>query len=376
MIKKNGICFARYLYPLNFRKLQALQKPRDSRFLGNRESPTVDRILERSTACQVTDLRDKVYALLGILGYPSIKVDYRMTVEDVYTSFSQAVFEDARNIKLLHQFGIGRKIDTLPSWVIDLSVSSHVGRFQLNRNWKNEISKLIDQVMDGFRIDGSSMFIKGRQIDQVQEVGEALQPSNSPASRGHAAQTVFRNWELCAGRIKNPISGAPIPAAFWTTLGAHDHTLNGKYSPPAKYDDGFLQWYASFGSGELKKAYADHWRDAEIVRSWRRWQDKLKYGYIPGYMSGPADDIIIPSRMECCYGRRFFTTTGGSMGLCNARTKAGILIVFLSGGTYPFTLRPRDDNTFSMIGECYLYRFDEYGFTIEEVENFKEFILR
>lgn len=79
---------------------------------------------------------------------------------------------------------------------------------------------------------------------------------------------------------------------------------------------------------------------------------------------------------SACYDRSFFITNKGSMGLAPVQAKAGDSIVFFSGGLYPFILRPYGDGAYAIVGDCYLYDFDEFGFTREEIDGFEDFVLR
>lgn len=337
-----------------------------------RTSPSVESVLEHSIKCAVTDPRDKVYALLGFLDYPSVKVDYRLTVEEVYASFSGAVFEQDRSIMLLHKFGFEKELDSLPSWAMDLSAPRRFGRLpprSLIRRPDNA-SEPATRVLDGFKIQDSAMFIKGSRLDQIYEVGPTLPPPNLPdgPSPTHAeVRNVIHDWESCASRMPKRKFSVPIPAAFMTTLQAHDNTRN-RWMEPLKYGHYRSDWHDSLGTGPLKEAFPSYFRNAELIWLWME-----RFLAMPGATKLKRAGKAIPQEMECCYGRSFFTTTDGTMGLCHPRARPGDLVVFLSGASYPFTLRGRADGSFEMIGDCYLYDFDEHGWSEAQMRDFEEF---
>ncbi|KAF2171567.1 hypothetical protein M409DRAFT_50983 [Zasmidium cellare ATCC 36951] len=218
-------------------------------------------ILDYSIQCEATEPRDRVYALLGILPFPSIKVDYKLPVEEVYRSFSQAIFEQTRKIGLLHRFGFERNLGDLPSWVLDLSASTRTGMLPQNRGVPaardDEVRDLLSHAMDGFRTEGSAMFIRGSLIDHIHEVAQVLPPLDHPdvvAPTDSELKSVIRSWESCACRIKTPNFLAAVPAVFVQTLEAHDGTLN-RHLEPVKYPWSFWDSCAFFGFTEFKRTF-------------------------------------------------------------------------------------------------------------------------
>lgn len=76
-----------------------------------------------------------------------------------------------------------------------------------------------------------------------------------------------------------------------------------------------------------------------------------------------------------CYGRKFFITDRGSMGLAPPRARDGDDIVFFPGGKYPFIVRPKGNGTYELVGDCFLHDFDVFAlFQSENIES-QEYIL-
>ena len=132
----------------------------------------------------------------------------------------------------------------------------------------------------------------------------------------------------------------------------------------------YISWLERFGTGTLLAFEPEYLRDIEVILEWwgREYQDTWMRSDIDHFTS---------SMKKCCYGRSFFTTNNGSMVLANPRAAAGDIIVYFPGGLYPFILRPDGDDEYSLIGDCFLYDFDEFNkWTIEEVNDFKPFVIR
>jgi len=83
-------------------------------------------ILSRLRYTHSTDPRDKIYGLMGLVSEPhNIQVDYRKTVQQVFTEVAKHLLNSSQDLDLLCQsrwkyFGAGRMAD-LPSWVPDFN---------------------------------------------------------------------------------------------------------------------------------------------------------------------------------------------------------------------------------------------------------------
>lgn len=90
-----------------------------------RELTTVE-LIGISQACRATDLRDKVYGLLGMLSKPiaaRIYPDYgpSVRVQDVFIMFTKAIFEADGNLNTMGKITQNPlKTPNLPSWAFDL----------------------------------------------------------------------------------------------------------------------------------------------------------------------------------------------------------------------------------------------------------------
>jgi hypothetical protein len=64
------------------------------------------------------------------------------------------------------------------------------------------------------------------------------------------------------------------------------------------------------------------------------------------------------------HGRSFFTTEGGRIGIGPLHTRPGNLVCIFYNGGSPYILRPRDDNSYFLIGESYVHGL-MYGEALE-----------
>lgn len=90
------------------------------------KSTSLISLLDQYRRKDSTDPRDKVFALLGIAGSKDIlslscKVDYNMTVVEVYTNLASSYIQRDDNLDILSYTQCGPSIPGLPSWVPDWS---------------------------------------------------------------------------------------------------------------------------------------------------------------------------------------------------------------------------------------------------------------
>ena len=69
---------------------------------------------------------------------------------------------------------------------------------------------------------------------------------------------------------------------------------------------------------------------------------------------------------SCLFGRKFFISEQGSMGLCPENYQKGDIIVILLGCAVPLLLRPHDEGDYGLVGDVYLNGY-MYGKGIDEL---------
>lgn len=150
-----------------------------------------------------TDMRDKIYSLLGIsheVGPDAIQIDPDYTIDaiEVYRRFTVSILEQRRSLDILSVPRVSKasRVGELPSWVADWSVSdfSMTFRFMLNSeqyflDFKATPSSLAFSPQ--FREDNSILGLEGHVVDGIEEVGEV---------HSHHVEAKL-NWLQRMGRI-------------------------------------------------------------------------------------------------------------------------------------------------------------------------------
>ncbi|KAJ4316291.1 hypothetical protein N0V84_007936 [Fusarium piperis] len=351
-------------------------------------------VIRYSRACQSTEVRDRVYGLLGLFDPGFMVVNYDLPVEDIFRQFTEAAIRKTGDLGILKRFGLGPYSKSLPSWVPDFTDSVAVGTLP-RRQWyppfrdggeegyafrtedgtRSTVGSydLTSKVLPGldFR-PGGVLAIKGKIIDTIRALGPELLADTTFAPGTASFSHVMREWESLAATLAtrwDPSLASSVSQAFAGTLIAADGY------EILSTDVGFVQWYRHNGSGILEvEDPALFLREHEFYLWWqsvgkdKEDQDQNDLGH---EFNEFADKMEL-----ACYGRRFFTTEKGSMGLAGPRARVGDTIVYLPGGDHAFVLRRRDDGTgWTMAHDCYLYGLNPYALFEDEEHVVEEFLI-
>jgi hypothetical protein len=331
-------------------------------------------ILRYSRVCGTTEVRDKIYGILGLFKPGFVEVDYDLPVETIFHQFAEAVIQLTGNLNILKHAGMSQKFEGLPSWVPDFTETST--RSLRGYNWyvpwrANAEDHYEVRFADGKQISipredlalkylsglafsaDRSLLIKGKMVDTIRSVGVELPRGVSHAPGTDAFAHVMKEWETLATTLIPDWKTSPdssVSHAFATTLSAtHGDEI-------FSVDLGFTQWYRHCGATVLEKADPSMFlRDHEFYLWWSNVDKTDDEDEGLGYHIREFADRMI----HASYGRCLFTTEKGSMGLASSRVKAGDRIVYFPGSSEPFVLRKREDGKgWTLVGDCYLYGLD------------------
>jgi len=325
-------------------------------------------ILEYSRLCEATEVRDRIYGILGLFEPGFIEVDYNLPVGDIFKQFTEAVIKSTGNLGILTYAGLGN----YPSWVPDYTNSStrSLPEYHWYAPWRSNAPShyhcraadntlmsipredLAKKHLPGldFSADGA-LTVKGKMVATIRTVSVELPGGVTHAPGTEAFASVMEEWEQLAKTLvpnwKN--SRRPVSHAFAATLTA---TYRGDRSED---DVGFTQWYRHYGMGILEEADPSMFlRDHEFYLWWRSIGKPISDSDPDYYYLREFSEKM----MAASYNHCLFTTDEGSMGLAGPDAKAGDKIVYFPGSSGPFILRKREDERWSLVGDCYLYGLD------------------
>ena len=334
---------------------------------------SISSVFLHSTFCTADDPRDKPFAVAGLLRDIETTLNYEAAVVDVFQGFTQKMIETTRDINVLHWLGTRERVDGLPSWVPDFSAS--ISSAVLPRTvgsafyWAHYPSQVLPGIQ--FRLD-SALIIKGRPVEKIRAIAEEMPINRSVTPGTEEFSRILHGWELLATQLLScKRFPQAISDAFSDTITAYDDNelVEEKRPPLNDYVEDFVVWYQHYGTGVLAEADKAFFDEIEEIQAWIRDIENSSN-------RSQRDWSYYARRTElACYGRRYFITDQGSMGLAPSGAQMDDGLVFFPGGMYPFTVRRRDGGAYMLIGDCFLYDFDVFGLFEDPVIETQDFVL-
>lgn len=310
--------------------------------------------------------KDTVFGLLALVDqqrYPNIVPEYGLDDATIFSDTVKAILEaGAGQLHWLYGPGPGWQEPTLPTWIRKNLANTEEGGYlsDLRQN-------LLELYQCFFSACGSrraeirfparfELQLKGVRLDTVQTVGQAV------LKRLHdVIKQVIPEWLSMVGmqevltdaKVLRDSAWKPLIESFWRTM------LGGLVVQTSKQG-------GNYNVSPYRPA------DLESFEEWILWvkDGKLK-----------PDLLVESSTWAAIYGRAFFTTTQGYMGLGYPGVEEGDEVWVLHGGQVPFILRcqPRRPNGpgtyYNFVGDCYVDGFMK-GEAIESAYVEQQVVLR
>lgn len=323
---------------------------------------TIKQVFQYSKSCEATNPKDKVYSLLGLFKWQIMPIDYGFDVARVYHMFTQAIIEHMPDYKLevLHWMGASRERDNLPSWVPDFSVSRPLSILP----WVPRIRQgHRGRPVAGLQFRASDLVLKGKHIETVHEVGPELYSGEADTPGSYSFSETLQNWEAKAAKLVHRKRFQNTVTNAFLVIIIADYEEGDSTEYPSDSSN-FVAWYERYGTAVLEHADPIFFEEIAWENEW--WtEEELEH-----------DAQVFAQKVESvCFGRCFFTTDQGSMGLAPPRAKQGDELVYFPEAVYPFAVRGREDETYELVGDCFLYDFDAYKLLDDGAREMKEFVL-
>jgi hypothetical protein len=285
-------------------------------------------LLVSAQNCLATDPRDKIFALLGIGSDTSrireatkilVTPNYKRPVAEVFTEFARTCIDHYGFFDILSSKVFEEATDGLPSWVPDWSKHQPCTPLMIYGNPSGYCASKGSRAECTYSSNGRRLQIWGIIVDEVTQVGDALFESGPDGKIDDA--NIFYEWACLAGELESYPNGAGVDIAFMLTMIANsDNNAN-------KASDGYLA--ASL--------------------SWYRWIHRIKSLEISEDLLPQASQeedmarvtLFHSAVMRVCYGRRYFLTKNGYMGIGSSHMKTGDLVCIARGASVPLILNEK-----------------------------------
>jgi hypothetical protein len=301
--------------------------------------------LDNFRYARATDLRDKVYGLLGIHAKVSgtqttIEVDYGKTVAEVYT---ETVLQPILKTRRLHvlsylEHNTAFEGSGFPSWVPrwDRALSRGYSKM-LNLGTPISAGRHEATISDGRSVLSGTLSLQGVLIDTTDFVSGVL-PGATWLEKHRGFRYLFAQlWSQANERISTfPHSicvkelATTLTCGFAAFRGDSEDGTNVLQDLDSEFGRKFLADFYSFV--QMMELPVFHFDSSQ--------GDGQSYAMQAGLM---------------CHPRRIFRTSTGYLGLGPGCMQKGDVVVVLDGGKVPYMLRPRTGSQYAFLGECYVY---------------------
>ncbi|KAF1964026.1 HET-domain-containing protein [Bimuria novae-zelandiae CBS 107.79] len=291
----------------------------------------------------VTNPRDKIYGLLGLLSDHGVQVNYSKSPKEIYVSFFSSCLLEDRGLDWF-RWMTGECYEPnklcLPSWVPDFGpraitpISSFLPnpvRGETQRVFfaaRQDRSRPLSTIQ--FEDDHRTLILRGRSFDVVSQCGRIFPFSDDIVLGGRATEPILSHWKKMAmdTQLKTYQSRTDRENAFWRTI-LTDRQIEG------------LHFKENAG-----------WNPAQRLLP--------EIQYIPPKNAKEEQELLqaMENRQLCLNGRRFCITRKGRFCLLPPTASKGDLICILLGGEVPYVLRRIDNQSqdyYTMVGECYVH---------------------
>ena len=288
-------------------------------------------MLDVARRTKATDLRDKLFGLLGMAADGSDflhLVTYSQSVEAVYQAFAKFFIERGQGISILYQVD-GRVSKTLdiPSWVpvsVPLTGNAKPGSLITPQDWSRDrddsclysetaspSSAPSEQKGLEIRLFGSKLAIKGRVVDTIKCLTTPISSNLTWVTFSEIARLLWEGGNLLM--MKQKIEGYQAVEIMLQTLSCG--SLDTK---PATEVESLRQGFAAvFGHGTFLNN-GGNFEDSP-------WLPHMRHFFVDGMGSAP--------------GRCWCITKTGKFGLVPGGTKIGDRVAVFGDCQLPFILR-------------------------------------
>ncbi|OHF02010.1 heterokaryon incompatibility protein [Colletotrichum orchidophilum] len=302
-----------------------------------------------------TNLRDKVYGLLGLMSPENLElfpsVDYRKSLAEVYVDVVVTAVRGSQTLSALCyvQHGVEYQQTEMSSWVPRWDVSGDVLSILDSLSvtaWKDGDKHGLPGLKEFTPSSDGKVSVSGVRFDTIAWITRALDVRD------------FREHVTTSAASLHPILD------LWTRASSRN-----SYPGYPQYENSLMA--VSMMALTLTAGLTDGYERVELKSSddcERFHADYLNYVHklfkIAGQKSSTFEPLDIAhwdgnasrfriAASRACDQRRVFETKSGYYGLAPACTREGDVVVMLYGGPIPFALR-KVDNGWLLLGDCFI----------------------
>jgi hypothetical protein len=308
---------------------------------------------------RATDPRDKVYALFGLLSVPEsskIQPDYSLSFQKVYGQVVQSSIESLGTLDVFGYCSLQQELENeLPSWVPDWRARKKPHEADMATPLQTQCLQQGDEPYQAsgasqpvlyFSEDFTTLHLGGLQIDTLKNV--------RTLDANHLDEHSASHWSNELHREPDSLQSTSTGASVSISLQPEDMAFLNERSQNICSPESFAFQQKQFDKSLI--ALFSSKSSTDPMEAWDRIRKLVSVG--------TSRKLIISERF---------------VGLGPEAAQAGDIICILFGGRIPYLLRPSSDDSYLLVGECYINGL-MYGEALNHAEEWgvqkKEFMLR
>ncbi|KAI1774094.1 heterokaryon incompatibility protein-domain-containing protein [Hypoxylon cercidicola] len=327
--------------------------------LSSNDPPYYDILpyLNAGRQAKQSDIRDKIYGLLGLMDSQiraHITPDYLQSADLAYRNFAIAFIKSTGKLSVVYQTSFkGGGALQLPSWVPDWTSSDDGGEIFY--------SEMYYKAAGASASGGSShkfaevenpdhLLCRGFKVDSIASL------ACSEVFNHDDHDTVDTRTRGADKPVYNGRNG--VKEAMWDVF---SYGISKKAQPEALAYLLDMPYFDGRGKAKLIFDRLDQFQqcnqdlvvDGERLSTYfSQWSDRFE-----NILDDPAVFQILSLCMLPLLARRFIVTRTGFVGMAPLLAKTGDEVFILKGSNVPLLLRPNGDNTYRLVGDCYISGF-------------------
>ncbi|MCJ1432680.1 hypothetical protein MMC27_002037 [Xylographa pallens] len=362
----------------------------------NRPSGSLLQLLTRTEACQASDPRDKVYALLGLVDnrlgdvLPLPKADYTRPLARAYCDTARYIISLTQSLEVLcYNVNPNGLEEGFPSWMprFDQGITDPWRLYEEHEACGSTIASVRGTDVEQL------LLLEGIRVDEVQYADINLEEDEPP-------DTMSKAWKLAMETLGDQISLKSLFKDFIFVMTGG--TMIDDVSAPLLANDSLLLDFLDYQISRILRAL----QTSPMEQPARCLRSMLEMAEIAASLLPTMDGVLdihckhfssqqrieTQNQLAQCHPnasptvieelakrleslrvdndwrrfsisfanagefRKFFITKKMSMGIGPQAMQPGDIICILFGGRTPFVLRPRPDSeNCGFIGECYIH---------------------
>ena len=310
-------------------------------------------LLFHTRTCKATDLRDKVFSVLGLVDpeFYGMKADYRLPIKDVIVQAARCIITKKQALDLLSGCQNPDRVNDLPSWVPNLLDEWKARPFKFEGHYYIEPVRTPDFTFDGE--DNLVLKAKGMCLDTIETLSDDTVQSDNT---GEELDALYGHWKAFA------------------TLALAKPNID--YSDQRYLEQGLLAKRNDQSWLEFLSVGVDSGRDMRYSEDGQTLLPLAQSAVVDSYMNAKmANSLLLPKDEDdeavkvSAYhkihsylrkygvGRKLSITANSKIGLVPAEAEVGDVVVGFRGTVFPYVLRKVGDECV-VVGEareCFVF---------------------